>query len=286
MNPAKMRLQDKFRSEIHETINRLQKEIERQDKINVINYQIPIIHQTKPLVNLKLGVLTFKSLLDTGADTNLLPGHIYEQLRRDNIVPEMTPVRLGHQIRGVTGDTLNVAGYCQLTFTLDDSGIRCTEEFLVIYERESEEQNRLKIIIGYPAMRRHRLVILPGKGVIREQDLLRQVSNLEGIYPVVAEQDQLLIPGLDSIVQGRMLNKAGQTQDEQVGQVFAISADLDPELGQPRPLFIPFIWSCSPARVVHLRINPDNIGVETLIRKDQVIAYGIRLNLWTLWLKD
>lgn len=278
MNPTKMKLQDKYKKEIYATVDRLQRELDRQTQINIINYQIPMVDQNKPIVNIKLGPRNLQALLDTGADTNLMPGAVYEQLRRDNLAPAMSPPRAGHQVRGISGESMDIAGYCRLTFKLDDSGVNCTDNFMVIYPPIGDEPNRLKTIIGYPTMRSNRLIIVPGKGVLRERDLLRQVSNLGGIYPVVAKEDHLLIPGIDTIVSGQILSKAGQDAAEQIGRSFVVSADLDPELGNPRPYFLPFICSCNPSRTVQLRINPLNIITETLIRKNQVIAYGTLTN--------
>lgn len=111
MNPTKMKLQDKYKKEIYATVDRLQRELDRQTQINIINYQIPMVDQNKPIVNIKLGPRNLQALLDTGADTNLMPGAVYEQLRRDNLAPAMSPPPCGTSSER---NLRRINGHCRL----------------------------------------------------------------------------------------------------------------------------------------------------------------------------
>ena len=277
MNPFVASLKERYKENILCTIEKLNQEIREELKISIINYQIPVIYTEKPIINLLIGNTTInrllETLIDSGADINLLPGKVYDQLKALKLVPELSPIKDSYKISGVSGHLLNLAGNCNLTFSLKEEGEHYTEQFAVMYPQPGVPSNA-RPIIGYPFLRKHGYVLIPEKGLIKERKLIQQVYSLKGVYPVVSTVRQILIPGETAYIKGVILTKALTNQNSEVGTEVIISADHDWDLSNPDSLFLPQITSVQPRRVVQIQINHRNVKTDKIIQCGDIIAYA------------
>ena len=277
MNPFIASLKERYKENILCTIEKLNQEIREELKISTINYQIPIIYTEKPIINLLIGNTTInrclETLIDSGADINLLPGKVYDQLKALKLVPELSPIKDSYKISGVSGHLLNLAGNCNLKFSLKEEGEYYTEQFAVMYPQPGLPSNA-RPIIGYPFLRKHGYVLNPEKGLIKERKLIQQVYSLKGVYPVVSTVRQILIPGETAYIKGVILTKALTNQNSEVGTEVIISADHDWDLSNPDSLFLPQITSVQPRRMVQIQINHRNVKTDKIIQCGDIIAYA------------
>ena len=98
-------------------------------------------------------------------------------------------------------------------------------------------------ILVYPFMKKHRYVLMPEKGLIKERELMKQVYSLKGVYPVVSTVRQTLMPMETACIKGVILTKALTNQNSEIGTEVIISADHDWDLSNPNSLFLPQITS-------------------------------------------
>ena len=277
MNPFEASLKERYKVQILATIKKLNKEIREELETQTINYQIPVISTEKPIINLLIGNTAvdkcLETLVDSGADINLLPGKVYDQLKVLKLVPDLSPIKDSYKISGVSGHLLQLAGNCNLKFSLKGEGEYYTEPFAVMYPQPGLP-SIARPILGYPFMKKHRYVLVPEKGLIKERELMKQVYSLKGVYPVVSTVRQTLIPGETAYIKGVILTKALTNQNSEIGTEVIISADHDWDLSNPNSLFLPQITSVQPRRVVQIQINHKNVKTDQVIQCGDIIAYA------------
>ena len=164
-------------------------------------------HTKLGYLHLRVGICTFKALIDTGASACVISVNQVKAIKRENpeAIQEGNQPNTGEQIRLANGELTPIINTVQITFTLFDR--KYTATFLVLAQTNS-------IILGWPFFAENDLTIDCKRRILTTEGATLQINNLEAqrekqwsnTYPVEIHNTITIPPDRQEIIYCKLCN--------------------------------------------------------------------------------
>ena len=203
-----------------------------------------------PNIRIRINKQIRYAIVDTGASVNVISHTQLQEIKQDySLKPSNTnPI-------GCDGKSVSHLGKLDLSFTIPSTfKASFNEEFEVI-----ENKNRV-ILLGYPFLKQHRIIVVPGFGIAWPKPDLDAGQS----YPITVQEDVTLKPDCLYSLQAHLLIKTSETSTLQSSMPVFISDQNAQQFKINNRIFI------LPQMVINSPSGKINITVSTFGAKENI----------------